>query len=74
MLNLLAPCFLCSVLFQTALDCVIDYLVIQTNPVNRIATFPSFSMRLTGICNYPYQTNICKFTALLDFCPHPCYL
>jgi len=24
-------------------------------------------MRLTGICDYPYQTNIRKFTALLDF-------
>jgi len=47
----------------------------QTNPVNRIANLPSFFMRLTGICDYSYQTNIRKFTALLDFCcPYACYL
>jgi len=49
-------------------------IFVQTNPVNRIANLPSFFMRLTGICDYPYQTNIRKFTALLDFCPHACYL
>jgi len=42
--------------------------------VNRIANLTSLFMRLTGICNYPYQTNISKFTALLDFCPHAWYL
>jgi len=47
---------------------------VQTNPVNRIDNLPSFLMRLTGICDYPHQTNIRKFTALLDFCPHACYL
>jgi len=47
---------------------------IQTNLVNRIANLPSFFMRLTGICNYPYQTNTHKFTALLNFCPQACYL
>jgi len=31
-------------------------------------------MCLTGVCDYPYQTNIHKFTALLNFCPHVCYL
>jgi len=36
-------------------------------PVNSIAKLPSFFMRLTGICDYPYQTNIRKFTTLLDF-------
>jgi len=36
-------------------------------PVNSIANLPSFFMRLTGICDYPYQTNIRKFTTLLDF-------
>jgi len=48
--------------------------LIQTNPVNRIANFPSFFIHLTGICDYPYQTNIRKFTAVLDFCLHACYL
>jgi len=49
-------------------------LLLQTNPVNRVANLPSFFIRLTGICDYPYQTNIHKFTALLDFCPHAWYL
>jgi len=49
-------------------------ILLQTNPVNRIANLTSFFMRLTGICDYPYQTNIRKFTALLNFCPHACYL
>jgi len=31
-------------------------------------------MRLTGICDYLYQTSIRKFTALLDLCPYACYL
>jgi len=39
--------------------------VMQTNPVYRIANLPSFFMRLTGICDYPFQANIHKFTALL---------
>ena len=30
----------------------------QTNPVNRVANLPRFFMRLTGICDYPCQTNI----------------
>jgi len=47
---------------------------IQMNLVNRITNLPSFFMHLTRICNYPSQTNICKFIALLDFCPHACYL
>jgi len=50
------------------------HVTIQTNSVNRIANLPSFFMHLTRICDYPYQTNICKFTALLHFCPHACDL
>lgn len=48
--------------------------LLQTNPVKCIADWPSFLMCLTRICDYPYETNICKFTALLYFCPHACYL
>jgi len=44
------------------------------DPVNRIPNLPSYFMHVTGICDYPYRTNICKFIALLDFCPHACYL
>ena len=47
---------------------------VQTNLVNRITILPRFFMHLTGICDYPYQTNIHKFTALLYFCPQACYL
>jgi len=43
-------------------------------PVNCIANLTSLFMCLTGKCDYPYQTNIRKFTALLDFCQHACYL
>jgi len=32
--------------------------ILQVNPVNRIADLPSLFMRLTGICDYPYQTNM----------------
>ena len=42
--------------------------LVQTNPVNRIANYQAFFMCLTRICD-PYQTNIHKFTTLLDFCP-----
>jgi len=47
---------------------------VQTNPANRITNLPNFFIRSTGICDYLYQTNNHKFTALLDFCPHACYL
>jgi len=39
---------------------------VKTNPVNRIANLQSSFMNLTRICDYPYQTNIPKFTA---YCP-----
>jgi len=45
-----------------------------TYRVNCITNLPSIFMRLTGICDYLYQTNIHNFTALLYFCPPACYL
>jgi len=35
----------------------------EINAVNRITTLPRLVMCLTGICDYPHQTNIRKFTA-----------
>jgi len=37
-------------------------VLVQTNRVNRITKLPKFGMYLTGICHYPYQTHIRKFT------------
>ena len=47
---------------------------VQTNPVNRIGNCQVFFIHLTRISDYLCQTNTHKFTALLNFCPHACYL
>ena len=74
MLHIKLPIFETKLQFKLLLLWTAKQILLQTNPVNRIANLPSFFMRLTGVCDYPYQTNIRKFTALLDFCPHVCYL
>ena len=73
---------ICTILKYLATVVLSSYILVkqqnqnqvQTNPVNCIADLPSFFMHLTEICDYPYQTNMYKFTALLDICPNTCYL
>jgi len=38
------------------------------------ANLSSFFMQVPGIYDYPYQTNIHKFTTSFYFCPYACYI